>query len=380
MRKHFVFVMEQGLGHVVHTLNLEHVLRTENDIDATVLRIRPDDAGWTSNVPVAGNWSIQMSMRTRRALAELIRTGRPDAVFIHTQVAALFSTKIMREVPTVVSLDATPVNFDTMSDAYRHHRQSAGLEQMKLWINRRALARSAAVVTWSEWAAESVVDDYGVPAARVHPIFPGVQIEKFQPTRKVQRGPLRVLFVGGDFIRKGGGDLVEAIASLEGLVELDMVTSSTPDPPLPDDVPIRLHFGVSPNSERLLTLMDRADVFALPSRGDCTPLAVAEAMASGLPVVATTVGAMPNMVCDGYNGILVPPGDSVQIANALRTLASDGHLRQRMGAASRALAEDQHDAAKNWQRIFHLMAAAADGRPDDDFSVPVASGPHRLRG
>jgi glycosyltransferase involved in cell wall biosynthesis len=69
------------------------------------------------------------------------------------------------------------------------------------------------------------------------------------------------------------------------------------------------------------------------------------------------------MVNDGINGFLVPPGDTNKIAAALRALASDGDLRRRMGAASRALAEAQHDAASNWRRIFALMTAAGHSRP-----------------
>jgi glycosyltransferase involved in cell wall biosynthesis len=260
-----------------------------------------------------------------------------------------------------------------MAKAYRHDQQSAWLEQMKFWVNRRALSEAAAVVTWSKWAAESVVGDYRIPADRVHPIFPGVDIERFRPTAKeAGSGPIRVLFVGGDFTRKGGSELVDAVSNLGGSAELDLVTSAT-DVRLPGNVPIRLHRNVSPNSAELLELMEQADVFALPTRGDSLALAICEAMACGLPVVATTVGAIPNMINDGLNGFLVPPGDTNKLAAALRTLASDGALRQRMGAAGRALAEAQHDTANNWRRIFALMTAAADCRPDPKSTVTSAA-------
>jgi glycosyltransferase involved in cell wall biosynthesis len=372
MKRSFVFVMEQGLGHVVHTLNLAQVLASEPDIDATVLRIRPAATASRRHLPLVNNWSVQMSFETWRALKRTLQERQPDALFIHTQVAALLATHIMHQVPTVVSLDATPLNFDTMSDAYKHRRQAAVLEEMKLRVNRRPLSAAAAVVTWSEWAAKSVIRDYGVSAARVHQIYPGVEIEKFRPTLRNHRGPrLRILFVGGDFNRKGGTDLFDAVASLGGRVELDVVTSAD-SVRLPPGVPIRLHRGVHPNSDELLELMACADVFALPSRGDCTPLAVAEAMACGLPVLATTVGAIPNMVTDGVNGILVAPGNVREIARALETFASDAALCQRMGAAGRALAETQHDAARNWRKIFSLMIAASGCSGGSDLDASVA--------
>jgi glycosyltransferase involved in cell wall biosynthesis len=361
-RHHFVFVIEQGLGHVVHGMNLEKVLEGEPDIDATILRVRPGETPGIDPLPFVSNWSIQMSWAARSCLRQRLSLGRADAVFIHTQVAALFAKRIMRDVPTVVSLDATPLNFDTMAEAYGHPRQAAPVERAKLAINRRALSGAAAVVTWSQWAAASVVDDYRVPADRVHAIYPGVEMARYQSRARLDHpGPVRILFVGGDFVRKGGADLVTAVAALEDGVELDIVTSDA-DVDIPRGAPIRVHVNVTPNSGRLSELYARADIFALPSRGDCTPLAIAEAMASGLPIVATTVGSMPDMVRDGHNGILVPPACPRELSRALRLLTVEADLRQRMGAASRILAELEHDTATNWRRIFELMRTSA--KPD----------------
>src|SRR5262249_37703595 len=107
--------------------------------------------------------------------------------------------------------------------------------------------------------------------------------------------------------------------------------------------------------------------------GDTLALAVTEAMASGLPVVATTVGAIPNMVVDGVNGILVPPGNVGEIARALEALASDRTLRRRMGTAGRALPESQHDTTTNWRRIFALMTEVADRRSGVNLNAVVTA-------
>ncbi len=368
-QQHFIFVIEQGLGHIVHGMNLEMVLKNEPDIDATVLRVRPGQTPGVDPLPLVRNWSVQTSWATRCSLRTRLRVGPADAVFIHTQVAALFARRIMRDVPTVVSLDATPLNFDTMAEAYGHSRQPAPIERTKLRINRRALSRAAAVVTWSQWAAASVVADYRVPADQVHAIYPGVEMARFQPRARADHpGPLRILFVGGDFVRKGGADLAAAVATLQGSAELDIVTSA-PGVDIPRGAPIRVHYNMAPNSAELLDLYARADVFALPTRGDCTPLAIAEAMACGLPVIATTVGSIPDMVRDGHNGILVPPADPRELVGALQALTSDSNLRLRMGAASRALSESEHNAATNWQRIFNLMRRIAETRVASDASA-----------
>ena len=358
-RRRFVFVIEQGLGHVVHGMNLERVLEDEPDIDATVLRVRPGETPGVDPLPFLTNWSIQTSWATRCSLRTRLRIGPADAVFIHTQVAALFAKGIMQRVPTIVSLDATPVNFDTMGDVYGHSRQPPPVEWAKLRVNRRALSGARAVVTWSQWAKASVVDDYQVPADRVHAVYPGVDMAEFQPcVRPEHRGPARILFVGGDFVRKGGPDLVAAVAALQGEAELDIVTSAF-DIDIPRGAAIRVHRNVTPNSAKLAELHARADIFALPSRGDCHSLAIAEAMASGLPIVSTTVGAIPELVRNGHNGILVPPACPDQLTHALQLLTVDPSLRQRMGVASRTIAELEHDTASNWRRIFELMSTIA---------------------
>jgi glycosyltransferase involved in cell wall biosynthesis len=247
-----------------------------------------------------------------------------------------------------------------MASAYGHALQLRPVEWAKLAVNRSMLAKATAIVAWSRWAAESVTNQYGVPSERVHTIYPGVDLELFRApdqTRERPAGPVRILFVGGDFVRKGGCELLTAVAELGG-VELDVVTSTT-DIAIPPDLPVRIHHDVSANSRQMADLYERADVFALPSLGDCTPLALAEAMASGLPVVATTVGSISGMIHDGHNGVLVPPGDSVALANALRSLVENPARRRRFGLASRTLAVALHDTRSNCREIFNLMRAAA---------------------
>ncbi|HXE05904.1 MAG TPA: glycosyltransferase, partial [Bryobacteraceae bacterium] len=84
-------------------------------------------------------------------------------------------------------------------------------------------------------------------------------------------------------------------------------------------------------------LMPGFDIFALTSKSEGHPLAVLEAMTSGLPIVATRVGGIADTVQSGVNGFIAPVGDREAIANALKNLAEDGALRTRMGQASRSL-------------------------------------------
>jgi glycosyltransferase involved in cell wall biosynthesis len=354
-RYHFAFVIEQGLGHIVHGMNLESSLLDEVDIDATLLRVRPGETPGVKSLPWVDNWSVQMSWEARSALRAVMQSRRVDCVFIHTQVAALFARDIMRNVPTVVSLDATPVNFDSVGEAYGHRRQLALFERTKFLINRRALAGASAIVTWSKWAADSVTRDYRIPSDRVHHIYPGVQLSRFAPHATDHSGPVRLLFVGADFVRKGGSDLIEAAAALGESVELDIVTSSASQVILSPGTTIRIHHDVKPNSALMSDLYNRADVFVLPTHGDCSALVITEAMASGLPVVATSVGAIPDVVKHGYNGLLVPPRRTNELTRALSHLVDDPESRRELGLAGRRVAEREHDTKANCQQIFALM-------------------------
>lgn len=107
----------------------------------------------------------------------------------------------------------------------------------------------------------------------------------------------------------------------------------------------------------------RADVFVLSSSSEGLPISVLEAMATGLPVVATAVGGLPELVEDGITGFLVPPGDHAALGAAIAELVGEPERRARMGAAGRARAEAQFsiDACRSAHLELYrrLLASAA---------------------
>ena len=105
-------------------------------------------------------------------------------------------------------------------------------------------------------------------------------------------------------------------------------------------------------------LMGAADIFTLASAHEGLPVAVMEAFAAGLPVVATTVGGLPQQVTDGVEGLLVPPGDSAALAHALTTVAGNPDLRARMAAAASARASD-YDIRRTVEEQQRTYAALA---------------------
>lgn len=356
----FVFVLEQTIGHVAHCQNLARVVASEDQLAARFIRVEFSQGIVWRRVPAIGSWSFRASWNARRRLNHEIAARRPDCIFLHTQVVGLLATGVMRRIPTVVSLDATPLNFDRVGQAYAHESGSAVLEMIKLKVNRHVFRAAAGLVTWSEWAAASLRNDYGVTSDKIRVIPPGVDLRLFSPGARKWAGPTRVLFVGGDFERKGGRDLLDALRLLDGDLVVDIVTGSPVSAAA--SVPVRVHNGLRPQSPELVQLFREADIFVLPSRGDCLPQAIAEAMACGVPVVATHVGAIPELVKDGRTGLLVPPSSPRELAQALTVLIRSRTRRQAMGNAGWDVVRKQHDMRVNNRSILAYMSEVSHSR------------------
>ena len=115
------------------------------------------------------------------------------------------------------------------------------------------------------------------------------------------------------------------------------------------------YFDIVPNDARLLYLFARADLFVFPTRADCLPLAVMEALAAGVPVITTAVAALPEAVVNGANGAIVPVGDADALGAAITDLCADAPRRVRMGHAARDFARERFDARTNYRRLVETV-------------------------
>lgn len=354
-------VIEQALGHVTHTKNLQRLLPDIAEIEPRFLPVPFEVAGPWARVPGWSNWTVRAGVRARRLLRGAWRSGRPDVLLVHTQVPAVLLGRAMSKVPTIVSLDATPIQYDELGDVYAHDTGPAVLEQLKFRLNRRCFERASHLVTWSEWARDGLVRQYDVDPERVTVVSPGVDTSLWhRHGRRPTDGPVRVLFVGGDLDRKGGRLLIDAIHRLRSEddlpeVELHLVTTADVE----SEPGIHVHHGLTANSPELIAQYHAADVFCLPTFGDCLPMVLAEAAAAGLPLVSTDVGAIAEIVRPDETGVLVPPRDGEALVDALRPLVADAVLRARLGDAARALADRDHDARVNAGRLAEIVRFAA---------------------
>src|SRR5262249_18493207 len=151
---------------------------------------------------------------------------------------------------------------------------------------------------------------------------PGVNVQEWRRStpRVPHADPVKILFVGANLERKGGLVLLEAFRALRHLgIELHVVTKDrlVPEPN------VFIYNNLEANSRPLKDLYHSCDIFALPTFGDCLPMVLSEAGASGMAVVSTNVAAIPEIVRDGETGMTVSAGDPVSLTQALRDLATN---------------------------------------------------------
>ncbi len=340
--KRWAICLEQTLGHRAHGLSIERAL------EGAAAQVDVHRIDYPERQRVRVPWALRGSFEARRRLRE---HGPYALAFYHTQTLSLLADLPAPKTPYVVSMDATPAQFDSLGQWYGHRRWPRVAELGKQRWYRHVLCNAAALVAWSNWTADSLVDQYGVDRSRILVARPGASQDLFDIAPRNGRAKPRILFVGGEFNRKGGPGLVRAFDRVADRAELLLVT----DADVPAAAGVLQRRGIRPGTAELREAYASADVFCLPTQGDCSPLVIAEAMAAGLPVISTPVGAIPETVRDGKTGILVPAGDDGALAEAMVRLVEDRGLRARMGAASREAARDSLNAARNAARIVTLL-------------------------
>lgn len=361
---HFGFIVEQALGHTTHGQNLQRNVADDPSVKASWGLPSWEADGLAGHI---GNWTVKAGLQARRATAEMQREAPLDALFFHTQITAVLSQDWIRRVPSIISLDATPKQYDSLGEFYEHDAGPSWLEGIKWRLNRDAFKHARHLVTWSQWAKDGLSAEYDVDPDKVSVIAPGVNPDEWAvPAPRSQDGPIKILFVGGNLARKGGHDLLEAFGKLRRdllqaeeaypAVELHLVTRDSV-PPTPG---VFVYNNMTPNSAPLRQLFHDCHIFALPTYGDCLPMVLAEAGAAGLPIVSTNVAAIPELVHDGETGLLIKPGDVDGLYTMLWHFIEYPEWRTEFGERAEALVRRDHDARKNAARLVALLKQVAE--------------------
>jgi glycosyltransferase involved in cell wall biosynthesis len=227
-----------------------------------------------------------------------------------------------------------------------------------------ALTSVRAVIVTSETTALIVEEAFGVPGDRITVAPPGVDKPKsFRGERRP--GPVRIFAMGSISPRKAHHVLIEALARIEDLDWTCVIAGSLERAPEVAEALIsqigmlglgqRVKLVGEVDAEQAARLYADSDLFALASVYEGYGMVFAEAQAHGLPIVATTGGAIPEAVAEG-SGILVPPNDAPAFAEALSALISDPERRAALAAGSQAAGE----RLPGWNQTAALIAKALD--------------------
>jgi len=361
-----------GIGAVVRALTA-HAVRSGLQVvwvvpdGAGELFFRPPDPTELREVAVTSRahgrdlalaWGTARELLRQRSRIDLVHAHQP-----HLQTLASILVARLRGWPAIVTLHGRLMRPE---DAIRRRLLS--------WIERQTFAHASLVVLVSHESARSFGDSRG----RV--IHNGVVVGEGPPSqdrRDAVRaawgvGNLPVILYAGRFSRlKGVFDLLDAATNLArggSEFQLVLIGNGTADEQalLHDRIEARgirgiVHVYGATNTYQ--EFLGGADIFVLPSYVEGLPIGLLEAMAKGLPVVATNVGGIPEVVREGIDGKLVPPGDIAALRDALAWMVTHPQEREVMGvrAAERARANfSEERMVSAYLSLYHERTGSED--------------------
>ncbi|WP_334142263.1 glycosyltransferase family 4 protein [Rhabdothermincola sp.] len=239
-------------------------------------------------------------------------------------------------------------------------------------MQTRVASRMTRVLTVSQNSNNDIHADHKVPLERMHVVPVGVDQDLFRPLPDVRRVPGRLITTASaDVTMKGLRYLLEAVAKLRTerhveLVVIGRLKEGGPSARTIDELGLRdaVTFVTGVPEERIIELYSEAELAVVPSLYEGFSLPAIEAMSCGVPLVATTGGALPEVVgADGDTALLVPPGDSDALAAKIREALDNPELRAAVGARGRQRVIDRwtwrHTAVGTVEQYRALLAETA---------------------
>jgi starch synthase len=364
-----LFVNENIGGHATVHHSLRRAFAERDDIEVEFLdAYGPGFGGKVLRVPVPGLDRLDLDLQVlrgqlvhsrglRRRLQERLAEGDIDVLHVYTQNCMLGSADLVRARPTVVTTDSTN-ELNAHLIPYRAATRFTPLAvRAAVRFERPVLEAADLVVANGRHTASSLTGPmYGLPDEKVLTMAPGIWSpfltgERKLPDRSHHQQPT-IVFVGTSMERKGGNTLVRLHQEyLRETCDLVLVTRD----PVADLPGVRVVSDLVSGDDRLWDILADADLMCFPSGMDQAPNVILEAGAAGLPVVASTVGSIPEMVVDGETGLLVEHTDEEALLAALRLLLADGVRRRRMGAAAHARIAECFDIRTTAARLTELL-------------------------
>lgn len=289
-------------------------------------------------------WLLRTAILTTWAMVRFPFRRRPDVVHAHTSSRFSFY-RIAPYVLVAALLWRRPVVLHVHGSSFdefvaTESRAITALQSLVFAASDRIVVLSA---YWREVLARRVPEEKLVVLPNA--VAPG----EYDPT--FDAAPPRIVFVSSLIERKGVPALVEAVEMLDGELEGEYRVDVAGLGPLADRIETlaerhdEVRFWGYVSEDRKRELLSEGSIYVLPSRADNQPIALLEGMAGGNAVVATPVGAIPDVV-DPDDRILVEPGDAEGLADALASLLADPDEVERMARRNRARIEREY----TWER------------------------------
>lgn len=226
-------------------------------------------------------------------------------------------------------------------------------------------ADSAAIIVLGDYGARVILDR--LPTLRNKlTILPNATNSASQPSQcRSNSEPTRITFLGRIDPEKGVPQLIGALGKLACRADWAATIAGSGEVQQTRDQAQRL--GISDRIDfpgwlgpsKTAALLQQTDILALPSFVETLPMAIIEAFAHGVAVVATPVGAIPEVIAHERNGLLVPVGQVEPLASALNLLLEDGALRRRLGDAARRDHEERYEVNSYITRLVGIWREAA---------------------
>jgi glycosyltransferase involved in cell wall biosynthesis len=288
-------------------------------------------------------------------LRHLVHTHRPHIIETHhVKSHCLVALSGLWRYYTWVAFHHGYTQTDVKVRAYNH-------------VDRWSLRHAAHVVTTSA-SFSRMLAARGVPASRITVLHNGVRempvtasaVAAARLALGLEDGERVVLTIGRLSREKGHAHLIRAAASWQNGARL-VIVGDGPERQALERLVRNLGVGarvvLAGATSHVAPFYALADVFVLPSLSEGSPNVLLEAMASGLPIVATRVGGVPEIAADGVTALLGPPKNPAFIARAVDRLFKEPELGQRLGAAARSTVLSHHTPEQRAATLSQLYAA-----------------------